>query len=77
MRPRKIRHRAVPADPDLIDRHAAAEIIGVEVRTLHRWHSKGYGPPRKPFATYRRDVYYSRVETNRWKAEHLADQGRA
>jgi hypothetical protein len=70
MRRRKIRHRARPSDPDLIDRHATAAMLGIEERTLHRWHKRGYGPLRRLFATYPRDVYYSLAEVQEWMAEH-------
>jgi MerR HTH family regulatory protein len=60
------RLRAKPSDADLIDRHAAAQKLGVEVRTLHRWHRRGFGPARKPFHGDKRDVYYSLAEVEQW-----------
>jgi phage terminase Nu1 subunit (DNA packaging protein) len=59
---------ARPADTDTIDRHTAARMLGVTVRTLQRWHSAGYGPPRKP--SRGRGVGYSRAEVQQWLAEH-------
>lgn len=32
---------------DLIGRHAAAEILGITIRTLQRWHHQHIGPERK------------------------------
>ena len=37
----------LPITTDAVNRHKAASILGVSVRTLQRWHVKGYGPPRK------------------------------
>jgi hypothetical protein len=58
---------ARPDDTDTIDRHAAARMLGVTVRTLQRWHRAGYGPPRKAWRG--RGVGYSRAQVQRWLAE--------
>ncbi len=52
-------------DPDRIGRHAATVTLGVTVRTLQRWHQKGFGPARKNHPCYR-PIWYSRTEVEQW-----------
>jgi predicted DNA-binding transcriptional regulator AlpA len=62
-----------PDDTDTIDRHEAARMLGVTIRTLQRWHRQGYGPPRKRWLG--RGVGYSRAEVEQWIAEHHWNAG--
>jgi len=52
---------------DLIGRHATAEILGVTIRTLQRWHRQGLGPQRKNWKSDR-PIQYSRTEVEEWVA---------
>jgi predicted DNA-binding transcriptional regulator AlpA len=53
---------------DEISLDAAAAILGCSRKTLLRWDSCGYGPPRKE--TGSRRVAYSKAQVETWKAEH-------
>ncbi len=64
-----LREEARRHDPDLISRHLAAEILGVTVRTLQRWHRQGIGPQRKNRPD-QRPIRYSRTEVKRWAADN-------
>jgi hypothetical protein len=61
-------------NPDLIDRHVAATIMGVTVRTLQRWYRQGIGPQRTN-APHRRPIRYSRTETEKWSLSHSHTAG--
>jgi len=50
-----------------ISRYVVAEMLGISVRTLHRWHQQGYGPPRIP---KRGSVRYRQADIETWIAEH-------
>jgi hypothetical protein len=75
LKSRELRRRMIPSNPDLIDRHTTARMLGVTVRTLHRWHMRGYGPVRREFTSNRHDVYYSRAEVEQWKADRSPKKG--
>jgi phage terminase Nu1 subunit (DNA packaging protein) len=49
----------------LINRHVAAEILGVTSRTLQRWHRQGIGPQRTNDPR-KRPIRYSRAEVEQW-----------
>ena len=49
---------------EIIDRHVAAQILGVTIRTLQRWHRAGQGPRRKTGRG--RWVFYKRSEVEEW-----------
>ena len=53
---------------DIVDRHVAATLLGVSVRTLQRWHNTGFGPPREPWPG--RQVGYSKTELESWRKTH-------
>jgi predicted DNA-binding transcriptional regulator AlpA len=61
----RVDNRAV--DPDLVDRAAAADALGVSVRTLDRWHKLGFGPPR---IRYSRKVRYRASAIRAWIDRH-------
>jgi len=54
---------------NLVDQHAAAKMIGIDLRTLRRWHRRGIGPKR-PFRLRKRPIYYSRVEVEQFAATY-------
>jgi len=56
-------------DPDIIDRHLTAKLLGVTLRTLQRWNSKGFGPQRQNHPQSR-PIWYSRTEVEQWGAMH-------
>jgi predicted DNA-binding transcriptional regulator AlpA len=45
------------AERQLVDRRAAAKLLGVTLRTLRRWHEENRSPPRVSFGA--RKVYYA------------------
>ena len=52
---------------DSIGVHAAAEILGVDVRTLRRWHKDDVGPKRTSLKG-KRPILYSRTEVQQFVA---------
>ena len=52
---------------DLINLRTAARIIGIDVRTLRRWHRLGIGPTRRN-VEHRRFIFYSRIEAEQFAA---------
>jgi phage terminase Nu1 subunit (DNA packaging protein) len=54
----------------LIDRHAAAALIGTSVRTLQRWHHAGRGP-RRVSRREHLEVLYRRSEVEQWKSSGM------
>jgi DNA-binding transcriptional regulator YiaG len=48
---------------NLVDQHTAAKMIGIDVRTLRRWHDQGIGPKRW-HRRFHRKIFYSRVEVS-------------
>ncbi len=52
---------------DLIGRHTAAKILGIDIRTLQRWHHQHIGPERKN-EDHKRPIQYSRTEVEKWAA---------
>jgi hypothetical protein len=61
------RHIAVR---QLVDRRAAAKLLGVTLRTLRRWHEDDQGPPRVEFGP--RKIFYAMPDI----LEHLAAKER-
>jgi hypothetical protein len=59
---------------NLVDQHAAAKMIGIDLRTLRRWHRQGFGPKRF-FPVRKRPIYYSKVEVEQFAATY--DSGSA
>lgn len=57
------------ASKGIIDRHAAAALLGVTIRTLQRWHDAGGGPRR--IASPDRSVSYSRSEIEEWMSTKM------
>lgn len=54
---------------DGIDRPTTAEVLGISIRTLDRWHIAGCGPKR--WKKYDKPMYYyCRTEVEAWVAEH-------
>ena len=56
-------------DPDRIGRHTTAQILGVTIRTLQRWHNQDFGPPRWNDPE-NRPIWYSRAEVEQWAASN-------
>ena len=56
------------AQTDLIDRHTAAAMLGITIRTLLRWHHQNFGPERVVISQSR--YAYRRAEVEAWVAEH-------
>ena len=54
---------------NLFNQHTAAERIGVDVRTLRRWHRQGIGPTRQNIE-HRKPILYSRVEVEQFAATY-------
>jgi predicted DNA-binding transcriptional regulator AlpA len=52
---------------DRIKRHTTAEMLGITIRTLQRWHHENYGPKR---ISKGGPIRYSRAEVMAWVAEH-------
>jgi Helix-turn-helix domain len=48
---------------DLVDRNAAARLLGVAPRTLDRWHIQHIGPPRIQLG---RKIRYRRRSLEQW-----------
>jgi MerR HTH family regulatory protein len=53
---------------DSIGVRAAAQILGVDVRTLRRWHRDGVGPKRRQWWKRTRPTLYSRAEVEKFAA---------
>lgn len=53
--------------PALLDKRAAAELIGVSVKTLNRWQAERVGPPRIVLAG-KRSVRYRLAALEDWLA---------
>ena len=53
---------------DLINLRTAARIIGIDVRTLRRWHRLGIGPTRRNVE--HRRIFYSRIEAEQFAATY-------
>jgi hypothetical protein len=51
-----------------IDRHTAAAMLGITIRTLQRWHHANYGPKRR--RDLRGRICYSKTEVEAWIAKH-------
>ena len=56
------------AERHLVERRAAAEALGVDLRTLRRWHNENKGPPRLSFG--RTKVFYAMADI----AQHLENK---
>jgi predicted DNA-binding transcriptional regulator AlpA len=54
----------------LIDRHAAAALLGITVRTLQRWHHAGRGPKRVSGPGWP-SVWYRLSEVEQWRATEM------
>jgi hypothetical protein len=52
-----------------VNQHIAAKRIGIDVRTLRRWHRQGIGPTRRNIE-HRRPILYSRVEVEQFAATY-------
>jgi hypothetical protein len=50
---------------------AAAGILGVDVRTLRRWHDQGIGPKRQELVR-KRPIFYLRADVEEFAARKLA-----
>jgi hypothetical protein len=59
---------------NLVNQHTAAKRIGVDVRTLRRWHRQGIGPTRRNIE-HRRPILYSRVEVEQFAATYNSALG--
>jgi hypothetical protein len=53
---------------DHIKLRTAARIIGIDVRTLRRWHRLGIGPTRRNIE--HRRIFYSRIEVEQFAATY-------
>src|SRR5262245_42551594 len=53
---------------DQIDRHTAAAMLGITIRTLLRWHHQNFGPERLVISQGR--YAYRIAEVEAWVAEH-------
>src|SRR5262249_5737252 len=60
-------YKANIAAKGLIDRHAAAALLGITVRTLQRWHHAGHGPKRVSGPGWP-SVWYRLSEVEQWKS---------
>ena len=56
-------------DENCVDQHTAAKMIGIDVRTLRRWHHQSVGPKRRPIRFHRR-IYYARIEVEQFAATY-------
>ena len=54
---------------NLVDQHAAAKMIGIDLRTLRRWHRRGFGPKRF-FRIRKKPIYYTKVEVEQFAATY-------
>ena len=59
---------------NLINQHTAAKRIGIDVRTLRRWHRQGIGPTRRNI-DHHRPILYSRVEVEQFAATYNSALG--
>jgi hypothetical protein len=59
---------------DYINPRTAAQIIGVDIRTLRRWHRLGVGPTRRNMERHRPTVY-SRTEVEQFAASYNSTLG--
>lgn len=59
---------------NLINQYTAAKRIGIDVRTLRRWHRQGIGPTRRNIE-HRRPTFYSRVEVEQFAATYNSALG--
>lgn len=50
-----------------LDRHATAEMLDVDVRTLQRWHNQGIGPKRQN-RDDKRPILYRRTDVEQFAA---------
>ena len=57
------------ADPDRINRHTTAKILGVTIRTLQRWHNDDFSPKRHN-DPHLRPIWYNRAEVEQWAASN-------
>jgi hypothetical protein len=60
-------YKANFAAKGLIDRHAAAALLGITVRTLQRWHLTGHGPKRVSGPGWP-SVWYRLSEVEQWRS---------
>jgi hypothetical protein len=58
---------------DLINLRTAARILGIDVRTLRRWHRLGIGPTRRNIE--HRRIFYSRIEVEQFAATYNSALG--
>jgi hypothetical protein len=54
---------------NLVNQYTAAKRIGVDVRTLRRWHRQGIGPTRRNMERHR-PIVYNRVEVEQFAATY-------
>jgi hypothetical protein len=59
---------------NLVNQHTAAKRIGIDVRTLRRWHRHGIGPTRRNIE-HRKPIFYSRVEVEQFAATYNSALG--
>jgi predicted DNA-binding transcriptional regulator AlpA len=57
----------IQALKDQIDRRTTAEMLGITIRTLLRWHHQNFGPKRLVLSAGR--YAYRRAEVEAWVAE--------
>ena len=50
----------------MVKRHVAAAMLGVSIKTLQRWHKRGYGPAR----SINYHFHYKKSEIEEWIAKH-------
>jgi hypothetical protein len=58
----------------LVEQHIAAKMIGIDVRTLRRWHRRGIGPERQ-VRVRKKPIFYSRVEVEQFAATYNSALG--
>jgi hypothetical protein len=56
---------------NLIGLRATSTILGINVRTLRRWHDQGIGPKRQELVR-KRPIFYLRAEVEEFAARKLA-----
>jgi hypothetical protein len=56
---------------NLVDQRTAAKIIGVDVRTLRRWHREGVGPKRQ-ILRRKKPIFYCRVEVEQFATTYIS-----
>jgi hypothetical protein len=54
---------------NLVNQYTAAKRIGIDVRTLRRWHRQGTGPTRRNME-HHRPIVYNRVEVEQFAATY-------